>query len=190
MESRSGFVPVRWPDPRNGPYIAQVRLGEVNGRIEIVELTVGTRNDTRRIDGTLLRHLRVADLATAAIARVDELDLIDPLNDPGLPLNASKMDAAWSAARDQAMQPHTDEQGRVRRSIRDAADHLAQVAAVYNHALRTPPHKPTKAVAETFGLTPGAAAKQVSRARKSGLLKATTPGKAAGPTKSRKRSKK
>jgi hypothetical protein len=194
MESRSGFIPIRWPNPKTGPFEAQVRLAEVDGRYEVVELTIGSVKDNQRITGTVIRGVPVAEFALKAATRIEAGDLIGGSMEPGVLLNADVMDAEHKANRERVWAPQKAEAARVRGLIGEArrrytADHFKAVAVVYNDAVRVPPHKPTKAVAEAFGLSPSAAAKHVSQAREKGLLKATTPGKAAGPKKSRKGSK-
>lgn len=56
---------------------------------------------------------------------------------------------------------------------------LEDVAAIYTAAVASG-DPPTKAVAWTLGISPGAAAQRVLRARRAGLLPAVTPGVAAG----------
>jgi len=169
-------------------------MEEMNGRYEVVELRVGSVKDNRVVNGQLLRSVRVAEMATVAAERIAELGAVAPEHDPGVPLNIAEMDAEWLEARAAAMAPHREEVDRRRNLLAESrtgagrypADHLDRVASIYNAALRVHRH-PTKAVAEAFGISISAAAKQVVRAREKGLLKATTQGKTAGAPPARKR---
>jgi hypothetical protein len=58
---------------------------------------------------------------------------------------------------------------------KSAADRLRTAADIYRAALRDG-RKPTKAVAEHFGITPGGASNLISRARTAGLLPPTSAG--------------
>jgi hypothetical protein len=62
---------------------------------------------------------------------------------------------------------------------KSAADRLRLAVNVYQEAL-TDGRKPTKAVAEYFGISQGGASNLVARARAAGLLPPTSAGKAAG----------
>jgi len=193
MDHDGRFVQVRWPDSRTGPYLAQLRLEELNGRYEVVELRIGTRRDNRRITGEIVRGLRLSELAAQAASQLAKMDAVAPQLDPGVPLNAADMPASWHAEREAAWAPMVEERNRQRRLVAEAAggsgryaiDHFERVAAIYRraYALHQPP---TKAVATELGITSSAAAKQVSRARDKGLLPPTTPGRAAATNKRRK----
>ncbi len=169
-------------------------MAELNGRYEVVELRLGSVKDNRVVNGQLLRSVRVAAMAATAAEQIAALDLVAPELDPGVPLNASAMDADWAEARDKAMSPHRKDRDRLRGLVVEArvgpgrypSGHLERVAEVYDGALRVH-HHPTKAVAEAFGISVTAAAKQVVRAREQGLLRKTTQGKAAGVSPARKR---
>lgn len=75
-----------------------------------------------------------------------------------------------------ALAPPVEATGGMRRS---AADRLRVAADVYEAALMAG-LKPTKAVAEHFGISSGGASNLVARVRAAGLLPPTSPGKAAG----------
>ncbi|HEY6115914.1 MAG TPA: hypothetical protein VI172_08150 [Candidatus Dormibacteraeota bacterium] len=72
--------------------------------------------------------------------------------------------------------PPVEATGAMRKS---AADRLRLAAEVYQRALREK-RKPTKAVAEHFGISSGGASNLVARARAAGLLPPTSSGKAIG----------
>lgn len=62
---------------------------------------------------------------------------------------------------------------------KSAADRLKLAAELYQAALAAG-QRPTKAVAEHFGISPGGASNLVARARAAGLLPPTSAGKAVG----------
>lgn len=165
--------------------MAQVRMAEMNGRFEVVELRVGSVKDNRVVNGQLLRRVRIAEMAADAAAQISRYDLVAPEHEPGLVLNAAAMDATWKGKRDDSMAPHKAEMDRQRRVVAEA-NPLKLVAAIYSEALRLHQH-PTKAVEKALDITPAAAAKRVSRARDKGFLSRTTQGKAAGPKPARKK---
>ncbi len=72
--------------------------------------------------------------------------------------------------------PAVEATGGMRRS---AVERLRVASEVYQRALREK-RKPTKAVAEHFGISQGGASNLVARARAAGLLPPTSSGKAAG----------
>ena len=165
--------------------MAQVRMEEMNGRFEVVELRVGSVKDNRVVNGQVLREIRVAEMAADAAGQIRDQDLVAPEHNPGVPFNASEMDEAWRARREAAWAPALKERDRQRRLVAEA-NPLELVAAIYSEALRLHQH-PTKAVEKALDITAAAAAKRVSRARQKGLLSKTSPGKAAGPKPARKR---
>jgi hypothetical protein len=105
----------------------------------------------------------------------------------------SEMIAAMDAHLRKQMAPFVSKKTRDRSARRagpkvfwdEAA--LRSVALVYRANLGT--GSPTKAVAETFDVSPSMAAKLVSRARKAGLLGKTSKGRAGGASPSPKTSR-
>lgn len=84
--------------------------------------------------------------------------------------------AEYVASDRAAMAPPVEATGGMRKS---AADRLRLAAEVYQKALAEG-RKPTKAVAEHFGISQGGASNLVARVRAAGLLPPTSPGKATG----------
>jgi hypothetical protein len=134
-----------------------------------------------------LRRIPVDRVMSEAIAEF-EVDVAIALEDYVPPLNASEMTSEdleidrerWAArAREAAsLAPLVKATGEGH-GRRYAPEHWQRVANVYRAALRRK-EPPTRAVAEAFGLSTSAAAKQVATARERGLLPKTSKGKAAG----------
>ena len=185
MELRDGFVTLRWPDRRKGPYEAAIKFAEVGGRQEVVEVILGSVKDNLPITTTdVLRRVPLAELAAEAAGVLDHIGAWRSIH-PGLPLNWAELDAATLARREVAFAGEIQAAERFRLGMAKAAGaqrhrygpgDLALIAEIYRsaHRLRRPP---TKAVAEALGISYAAAAKQVARARQGGYLRPTTQGK-------------
>jgi hypothetical protein len=182
------FITVRWKKP----YRVALRMGVVAGRLECIEVRVGTGDDSRPVTWELMRQLPLGKLTTQA---AQTFARVDPAPGPGLPLNWAEMSPGSRRAWENA--PHVvaarEEQAHIRTAARIRAatstgEKLQIVADIYTEAHRDR-RQPTQAVAEAFGVSSQAAAQLVRRARtaKPPFLPPTTPGKAnAG---SRRRSK-
>jgi hypothetical protein len=190
MDLRDDFHTVMWPDPKRGPYVAQIRMGEIAGRWEVLEVAIGSVKDTEPVTGATMRVPRLSALASEFASQITATLAA---NEPGIgqPRNAAEMDEQWHEARAPSATASAAEDQRVRDLIAHKAgvkryptDHLKKVAEVYTRAFEAR-QRPTKAVKEAFGLTTSAAANQVLRARDAGLLPKTPKGKAnaATPTK-------
>jgi hypothetical protein len=186
MEIRDGYITLPWPHRLAGPYAVQIRMEELGDRFEVVEIALGSVRNNLPITGRLLRQVRVAELAAEVAELFQRLDISKRL-EPGEPLNAAEMEAespGWRARRDEAFAAEYAAARREREAI--AAVPGAQrrhvdeeIARLYNEAFRQ--HRPpTKAVAESLGITVAAAAKRVARIRRLGLLPTTQQGRAAG----------
>ena len=186
MEIRDGWFEVLWPDSISGPYKAAIRMDEVRGRWEIVELAVGSISGKRVITGEVLRQLRLAELGSVVAARWAELMATQRGGHWAVePLNIADMDDEFRRKRAAFIAPMVEEAERQYDLIEKAAaparypdGHLNRVADIYKtaHAQHLPP---TKAVSAELGISISAAGKQVSRARAAGLLPATTRGRVA-----------
>ena len=180
-------VEVRWRDKRNELFVARLSFERIGERLEVVEVAVHSPKWNRIIDGRVLRDLRVAEVAADGLRQLRNAAVAAQL-DPGLPLNAGDLPAD-SLRRRAAMYAELKRRGEKLEPLIGASltgpgrrypvGHLERVAEIYTLA-RQRHDPPTKAVAQTFGISPGAAKKQVYRARSNGLLPATTQGKAEG----------
>jgi hypothetical protein len=188
MDLIDGYIPLRWPDRSRGPYYAQLKMQSRDGRFEVVALAVGSVKDDLPISGTVLREVRVAELAKEVADLLLRLDvssrleagpLIDDTDQEGRPL-----DAAFHEQRERFWEP-----GRVAADKERAAMAAvpatpprhddAGIARIYLGAFAR--HQaPTKAVAEALGISQAAAAKRVWRIRRAGLLPETKQGRATG----------
>lgn len=142
----------RWPDPDGGPWRVELQWGEVDGRPECVGVQLAQVVLTESES-----EARCVRALTAAILR-------------RIPV------ADWIADDRATIAPPVEATGGMRKS---AADRLRAAAEVYQAATRAG-RKPTRAVAEHFGISSGGASNLVARARAAGLLPPTSRGKAAG----------
>ncbi len=179
---RGGMVnayiwPWKWPDPKTGPYEVVVRMGELEGRFEVLGLEVRSIGDKLRVTSTVLRSVRLDELATRTAA------LIVPMHTDHWAVetvsNEADMDEEWHRKREEAVFPMREAFLRLHRAIADRATTeatLEGVARIYIDARRRHQH-PTKAVAEALGITYAKAAHLVVDASKGGLLGKTTRGR-------------
>lgn len=206
MDLRDGFVTFRWPDPRSGPYMVQIRMEPIRGRFEVVELAMGSVKDDVRITGSELREVRVAELARKAAELMLGIDVSRRLDLPppetiidtrtGQELTGEDR-SAWLARREKRVgAPARREANRERAALsavprapkRGGRADDAVIAEIYDEAFRK--RVPTtKAIAERLGISETAAAKRVHRARLSGYLPPTEQGRAAANTQQRGRAK-
>ena len=189
-----GYIPLRWPDRSRGPYYAQLKMENRDGRVEVVALAVGSVKDDTPITGTMLRRVRIAELAREAADLMLGLDVsrrfeAGPLID-NTDQHGRLLDAAFHEQREKFWEPGKVAADKERAALaavpatpprHDDAD----IARIYLEAFAM--HRPpTKAVAETLGISPAAAAKRVWRIRRARLLPQTEPGRAAGQDRKRR----
>ena len=180
MDLRNGFWTLRWPHREAGPYQVAIRLAKVAGRLEVVEIAVGSVKDDLPISGAKLRELRVAELA-AEVADV-YLRLGVDLGDVEL-VNASELgpDFGMAGGRPEFEHEFAERDRELlatvpRAPVRSPASEMVRI---YDEAFQR--HQPpTKAVAAAFGISYSAAAKRVATARRNGLLPPTRQGRRAG----------
>lgn len=145
----------RWPDEDEGPWLIVLRWDEIDGRPECVGLDMSRlhREQTLLVESDHEASY-FTFLTAAALRRLPLADLI---------------------AQDRAqLAPPVEAVGGMRKS---AADRLRLAAEVYRQAAAEG-GKPTKAVADHFGISSGGASNLVARARAAGLLPPTSRGKA------------
>ena len=169
--------PWRWPNPKVGPYEVFLRMGDLDGRYEVLAVEVRSVGDQLPITSTVLRTVRVHELAGKLAAQTLPL-----LSDPWaleLVTNEADMDAEWHRRREVAVAPMRQAFERSRDAVAERVKTeatLEGVARIYVEARRRQLH-PTKAVAEALGITHNAAAHRVRRAREAGHLGKTTRGR-------------
>lgn len=146
-----------WPDETYGPWLIVLRWDEIDGRPECVGLDMSRiHQDQPLVVESDHEASYFTYLTGSALRRLPLADLI---------------------ARDRAeLAPPVEAVGGMRKS---AADRLRLAAEVYRDAAAEG-GKPTKAVAERFGISSGGASNLVARARAAGLLPPTSRGKATG----------
>jgi hypothetical protein len=201
---RIGAPTLAWTDSEGTEWLVQVHLVAVGGRAECVGLELRSfRSEhggerfvhpdfpteeaaARVVTASLLRQLPAGQLIgeakkheayiarTWATSKGASPELRRAARGAGVEAGTV---AYWKTRRDKARrQLAALEKGRGGRPRLYDADHFANVAKVYLGGGDTP----TMAVAEYFNLSRSAAAKQVARARKLGLLAETTKGKTSG----------
>lgn len=169
-----------WPDPKTGPYEVFVRMGELQGRFEVLAVEVRSIGDRLPVTATVLRSLRLGELAAATAERILPL-LIDSWALETVS-NEADMDEEWHRRREVAVAPMRAAFRRLRDSVKAKAPiALADVASVYREANAGRQH-PNLVVAEALGISRNAAAKRAGRARKAALLPKTTRGRASSPS--------
>jgi hypothetical protein len=163
-----------WPDVDNGPWLVSAAFGRVDGRAEVVGVTLeslGSPALVRRFGDAgspeqVLPHALTTDvwrrLPIGRLMAQARASWKDGLGRSGLLLENPAAAEAWERPR--------------RRGQVD----LAQVAEVYLRAQRVG-RPPTEAVRLAFGpMSKSAAAQRVSRARQQGLLAPTGRGRSSG----------
>jgi hypothetical protein len=156
-----------------GTYDVDLDLADLHGRYECVGLAV--RAPGGRVDGDLLRRLRVADLVRATAAWLEVSGLADAAaktleNGGAPPDNAAAASQEWREWHNlEIAQPAKAEAARYRRMVREAAraggvTRLKAAAAIYKRAARNQ-RPPTRAVAKELGITYNAAIGLVRRCR-------------------------
>lgn len=170
----------RWPDPKTGPYEVFVRMGDLHGRFEVLAVEVRSIGDRLKVTSTLLRNVRLEELATKTAAFIQPL-LSDPTDIRGV-TNAADMGEEWRRRREEALAPERQAFERLRGRVKARAPvTLEDVAAIYSKA-NAQHLEPTKTVAEKLGITYAAAAHRVQDAREARLLPKTTRGRATSPS--------
>lgn len=170
-------LPWRWPDPKVGPYEVFLLMGDLNGRFEVLAVEVRSVGDKLPITSTVLRTVRVDELAGKIAAQTLPLHS-DPW-DVRFVTNEADMDPEWHRLREEAVAPKRQAFQRLHSAIAERATTeatLEDVAQIYVKARRERRH-PTKAVAQALGITHNAAAHRVQRARNAGYLGKTTRGR-------------
>jgi hypothetical protein len=173
------YGPISYPWPKHRPkYLVQVWLRDTGARFVCVGLDVTQIEKSSPISSTLMRDLPVAEIVGEAIRRllshstaVVESIRAEPAAGTGdMPLDEgfAEHKAAFlssAAAHIKKRQQATGEgPGR-----RWPPGHLDEVARIVRNARRQ--GLPTgAAVVEAFGISPSAAANQISRARARGLI--------------------
>lgn len=174
---------IPWPSPDVPLYEVAVELGEVQGRMECVGVTVRAKAPGRVVSGTTLRELALGRLVAEALRELQGLYLTAEIGE-GEIMNAGDLSAErlraraefWAATRRDAerLLPVIARSGALAKGRRYPPDHLQHVAAAYTEAARLR-RDPTAAVGEAYGVTRSAAAKWVARARQRGLLAPAGP---------------
>jgi hypothetical protein len=196
VDAIDGYIPVKWPDRSRGPFVAQLKLGEQLGRFQIIAIALGSVKDNRPITGTVLRQVRVAELAMEVAdvllrldvsSRLEPGQLVDDTYADGAPLDATfrkRRAVFWArgrvaAARERAALAAT--------AARPVSHDDQEIVRIYSEAFRAG-RPPRLAVAQALGISPDAAAKRIWRIRHSGsgLLPETKQGKAAGQARKRR----
>lgn len=182
----------------------------LHDRFEVVELAIGSVRDNVPITGSVLREVRVAELAAEAAELLRRLDVaarLEPgpvdvvIGVDGKPVSAEER-AEWEASRAKWFaenheiapgvvigQPAADrERSALARTLGQrpgVADE--DIANVYNEAFRLH-RRPTQAVAKALGISTTAAAKRVARIRRNrpDLIPETTQGRASGSNRRRR----
>jgi hypothetical protein len=152
----------------------RVRLAEVGGRLEILALCVTPVKQGRRVDGPLLRQLRLGELTRrAAQWRADS----DPAQAEAAPplglVEGVRGPVVAPAKAEAARRRFIREAARARGSLR-----LVAAAEIYQRAWRRGDAAPTKAVEKELGITYPAAVSLVRRCRAAALLPPTQQGRA------------
>jgi hypothetical protein len=190
-----------------GTYDVDIDVAELNGVLECVALAVRAPSG-RRVDGEIIRKVRVAELVRAAATWIEGSELfkmtaaaIEGAAVPGFVglgnqgsgtrEMLSEEDRGWYAQLPHAKEAR-DEATRFRRMVREAAraggaTRVAAAAEIYKRAARRG-DPPTKAVEVELRVSRNAAIGLVRRARAAGLLPNTSKGRAAsgGPGKGSK----
>jgi hypothetical protein len=177
-----------WP-PETKDYSVTLNVGEVNGRLECVSVTVGAKRDGVAVSGSTLRALPIGKLMAEYVRRLrievaamqiapGPIDVVqsDGTSRPATPEEQRETDEFWAKARKWAeeLAPILEKSGRY------PPDHWEHVAEVYKAAVRWQ-RNPTAVVGEHYGVSRSAAAKWVSRARDRGLLPPARIGRADPP---------
>jgi hypothetical protein len=189
----------RWPD-ENGPWHITIRLADLDGRLECVGVAVSAAPDengaVEPIRATGFRRIPLDSLIRQAIsAKADDLaDVVKMgvrgarrLRDADADSGVVTFDDAGKVvirSPDEIRGEMAATTERARRLLAAArtggrpplydADHYAELAEVYNRAVKL--HQaPTKAVGEHFGYRPTTAAKHVQKARTLGFELAPPP---------------
>ncbi len=186
-----------------GRYDVELELAERLGFWECVGISVRSSDRARRVDGDILRRLRVADLVRAAAAELEDsgwaawveqsavpprlgapVGYVDRFTGEYVPppMSADEHAAAVARRETEVVAPARAAAARWRRMVREAAraggqTRLEAAAAIYKRAVRRGEH-PTRAVARELGITANAASALVRRCRKADppLLPPTMPG--------------
>jgi len=168
---------IAWP-PGTEDYSVTLTVGEVNGRLECVGVSVQAVREACMVTSTTLRDIPVARLM-ADYAR--ELRIaVTAAQIPSGPIDILRPDGTVTRATPEEQRVTDEFWARQKRWADELAvvleksghyppEHWEHVAEVYRAAARVQ-RNPTAAVGEYYGVTRSAAAKWVSRARDRGLL--------------------
>jgi hypothetical protein len=157
-----------------GAYDVDLDIADRYGRYECVGLAVRAPHGGR-VDGDLLRRLRVADLVRATAAELEDSGLADAaaktLENAGAPPdNAAAGSQEWREWHNREIaQPARAEAARYRRMVKEAAQaggvtRLKAAAVIYKRAVRNQ-RPPTRAVEKELHITRAAAIGLVRRCR-------------------------
>jgi hypothetical protein len=173
---------IRWPDAKQGPYLISGQWRRLQGRWQMVgySQTLANEKDLRELqteDSRTLRLPAIRTLSAVELRRQLEEDGAELAGLPSLPPSSRQeyrrelLRRRAAAEKLRASQP----QGRGRPAI--PLEELQQVGRTYAEAHRAG-RSPTRAVAETFGISYAAASKRVANCRKVGILGPAEQGKA------------
>lgn len=173
---------IRWSDRDAGPYLVTVGWRLLGERWEPVELTttVVPEQGMRPLHTTDLRALRLPAIvarATVELRRQLKVDRDALEAAPAAPPSSRREYRLELLRRREAAEALQAAQPRGRGRPPIPLGELREVARIYAEAFRAK-RPPTRAVAETLGLSYAAAAKRVASCRKVGVLGAAEQGKA------------
>jgi hypothetical protein len=160
----------------HGVFEIEIDLEEVNGRYECVGIRLQSAGRRRRVDGDVLRRLRVAELVHEAAVKLEETGVADQIAADAevwaTPLiNADAMSPRFLKRReDEVVKPARAEAARQRQMIREAAragglTRLRVAADIYKRARRRGSTSPVADVASELRITRAAAASLIRRCR-------------------------